>query len=47
MFVPSNLNYGTLPKVVWWFFTTLKRGRGGDEVCVTNKIVLGTLGVTI
>ena len=22
---------------VWWFFTTLKWGREGNEVCFTNK----------
>ena len=49
MFVSSNplfphsmlgLCYDKLPKVVWWFFTTLKPGREGDEASVTSTISL-------
>ena len=42
-----GLRYDKLPKVVWWFFTTFKRERKGDEVLSQVTIVLGILGVIV
>ena len=40
-----GLCYDKLSKVVWWFFTTLKRERRGDEVCFTNENIACVAGI--
>ncbi len=39
-----RLHHGKIPKVVSPRFTTLKWGRGGDEVCSVNVHRLSNLG---